>query len=135
MFYFGAGVTAVLIPVVFFVVPESVHWLARKQPAGALRDDQSRPDAHGPRAGRGVARRLAPMRGDGRSRTSSRPASSRSTVIVTLAYFFHITTFYFIVKWIPKIVVDLGFAAVVCGRRAGVDQRRRRDSAARCSGC
>jgi hypothetical protein len=33
-----------------------------------------------------------------------------STVIVTLAYFFHITTFYFIVKWIPKIVVDLGFA-------------------------
>ena len=31
--------------------------------------------------------------------------------IVTLAYFFHITTFYFIVKWVPKIVVDLGFAA------------------------
>jgi len=34
-----------------------------------------------------------------------------STVIVTLAYFFHITTFYFIAKWIPKIVVDLGFPA------------------------
>jgi MFS family permease len=32
------------------------------------------------------------------------------TTIVTLAYFFHITTFYFIVKWIPKIVVDMGFA-------------------------
>jgi MFS family permease len=31
-------------------------------------------------------------------------------VIVTLAYFFHITTFYFIAKWIPKIVVDLNFA-------------------------
>ncbi len=30
---------------------------------------------------------------------------------MTTAYFFHITTFYFIVKWIPKIVVDLGFAA------------------------
>ena len=29
---------------------------------------------------------------------------------MTLAYFFHITTFYFIAKWIPKIVVDLGFA-------------------------
>ena len=37
--------------------------------------------------------------------------SSPATVIVTLAYFFHITTFYFIVKWIPKIVVDMGFAA------------------------
>ena len=33
------------------------------------------------------------------------------TTIVTLAYFFHITTFYFIVKWIPKIVVDMGFPA------------------------
>ena len=31
-------------------------------------------------------------------------------MIVTLAYFFHITTFYFIVKWVPKIVVDMGFA-------------------------
>jgi MFS family permease len=34
-----------------------------------------------------------------------------STVIVTLAYFFHITTFYFIVKWVPKIVADFGFPA------------------------
>jgi MFS family permease len=33
------------------------------------------------------------------------------TTIVTLAYFFHITTFYFILKWVPKIVVDLGFDA------------------------
>src|SRR5215831_8705378 len=33
IFYFGATVTTVLIPVVFFFVPESIHWLARKQPA------------------------------------------------------------------------------------------------------
>ena len=32
------------------------------------------------------------------------------TIVVTLAYFFHITTFYFIVKWVPTIVVDMGFA-------------------------
>src|SRR6185295_10105612 len=31
------------------------------------------------------------------------------TVLVTLAYFFHIVTFYFILKWVPKIVVDFGF--------------------------
>ena len=37
VFYFGAAVTAMLIPVVFFVVPESVHWLARKQPVGRAR--------------------------------------------------------------------------------------------------
>jgi MFS family permease len=38
------------------------------------------------------------------------PGLVATTTIVTLAYFFHITTFYFIAKWIPKIVVDLGFA-------------------------
>ena len=32
-----------------------------------------------------------------------------TTMLVTLAYFFHITTFYYIIKWVPKIVVDMGF--------------------------
>jgi MFS family permease len=32
------------------------------------------------------------------------------TVLVTLAYFLHVTTFYYILKWVPKIVVDLGFS-------------------------
>ena len=32
----SAGATSALIPLVYFVMPESVHWLARKQPSGAL---------------------------------------------------------------------------------------------------
>ncbi len=36
IFYFGAAITAVFIPLVFVFVPESVHWLTQKQPAGAL---------------------------------------------------------------------------------------------------
>jgi MFS family permease len=36
VFYFGATVTVVMIPIVYFLMPESVHWLTRKQPAGAL---------------------------------------------------------------------------------------------------
>ena len=38
------------------------------------------------------------------------------TVIVTLAYFFHITTFYFIVKYMPTLVVDMGFAPSSAGQ-------------------
>lgn len=38
------------------------------------------------------------------------PQMARVTVLVTLAYFLHITTFYFILKWVPKIVVDMGFS-------------------------
>src|SRR5690606_39285873 len=39
------------------------------------------------------------------------PALLRTTVIVAAAYFFHIMTFYFILKWVPKIVADMGFSA------------------------
>src|ERR1700691_4412661 len=36
VFAFGAAATAAFIPLVFWLVPESVSWLCRRQPAGAL---------------------------------------------------------------------------------------------------
>ena len=110
VFYFGASVTAALIPVVFFGVPESVHWLARKQPEGALK----RINHALTRMGHAVVASLPTIPTDVRKRSIGdifAPGLLASTVIVTLAYFFHITTFYFIVKWVPKIVVDFGFPA------------------------
>jgi MFS family permease len=38
------------------------------------------------------------------------PQWLRVSVLLTLAYFLHVTTFYFVVKWVPKIVVDMGFS-------------------------
>ena len=35
--------------------------------------------------------------------------------VATAAYFFHITTFYYIVKWVPTIVVGMGFAPSSAG--------------------
>jgi benzoate transport len=110
VFYLGAVATAALIPVVYFVVPESVHWLARKQPANALAKINR---ALG-RMGHAAAAALPEMSADVRRRSAAdifAPGLVATTAIVTLAYFFHITTFYFIVKWVPKIVVDFGFAA------------------------
>jgi predicted MFS family arabinose efflux permease len=43
------------------------------------------------------------------------PTLARATVLLTFAYFAHIMTFYFILKWIPKIVADMGFAAPLAG--------------------
>jgi benzoate transport len=109
VFYFGAAVTAVLIPVVYLVVPESVHWLARKQPTGALEriNDALRRMRFSP------VTSLPEVPAAARTQTSAEifsPALATTTTLVTLAYFFHITTFYFIVKWIPQIVVTFGFA-------------------------
>ena len=32
-----------------------------------------------------------------------------TTLIISLAYVGHITSFYFVLKWVPKLVVDMGF--------------------------
>jgi benzoate transport len=109
IFYFGASVTALLIPVVYFVIPESVHWLARKQPVGALETINRALR----RLGHATVNALPEISASVRSRSIAeifQPGLVAITTIVTFAYFFHITTFYFIVKWIPKIVVDMGFA-------------------------
>jgi MFS family permease len=37
------------------------------------------------------------------------PQLVRVTVLLTLAYSLHVMTFYFMLKWVPKIVVDMGF--------------------------
>ena len=126
VFYFGSAVTAVLIPVVFFAVPESVHWLTRKQPAGALETVNRAMARMGHAADAVAARHSTGARARSRPATSSRRPCSRPPRIVTAAYFFHITTFYYLIKWVPKLVVDMGFAAVVGGRRAGVGERGRR---------
>ncbi|HLB43955.1 MAG TPA: MFS transporter, partial [Candidatus Limnocylindrales bacterium] len=110
VFYFGAAATATLVPIVFFLMPESVHWLARKQPNGAL-GAINRALA---RMGHQAVDTLPVVSADVRGRSVAdifAPGLAATTAIVTLAYFLHITTFYFIIKWIPKIVVDLGFAA------------------------
>jgi MFS transporter, AAHS family, vanillate permease len=114
VFYFGAAVTTVLIPVVFLLVPESVHWLARRQPAGALEKINRALS----RMGHATVAALPTLTAETRQRSISdifAPELMAGTVIVTLAYFFHITTFYFIAKWIPKIVADFGFPASSAG--------------------
>ena len=109
VFYFGAAATAAFIPLVLMFVPESVHWLARKQPDGAL-DRINRTLA---RMGHAAVGALPSISDDDRRRSVTdifAPGLLRTTVIVAAAYFFHIMTFYFVLKWVPKIVVDMGFA-------------------------
>jgi predicted MFS family arabinose efflux permease len=55
---------------------------------------------------------------DVRKRSSGdlfRPPLLTVTILATMAYFFHITTFYYIVKWVPTIVVGMGFAPSSAG--------------------
>ena len=109
VFYFGSLVTLIFIPLIYFFVPESIHWLTRKQPQGALEKINRILN----RLGKQSVSALPQIQANVRNRSVSDLFSNRliaTTLIVTAAYFFHITTFYFPIKWVPKIVVDMGFA-------------------------
>lgn len=109
VFHFGAAITAAFIPLVYVFIPESVHWLTRKQPAGAL----EKINRTLKRMGHAAITALPVISAEVRQRSVSdifKPGLITTTVLVTLAYFFHVTTFYFIIKWVPTIVVqDMGF--------------------------
>ena len=114
VFYFGAIMTAILIPVVYLLVPESVHWLARKQPDNAL----TKINASMTKLGHAVVSMLPEVPPTEQKKSIGdifSPALIATTLLVTAAYFFHINTFYFILKWTPKIVADMGFDASNAG--------------------
>ena len=109
VFYFGGFCTVAFIPLVLLLVPESVHWLTRKQPAGAL-EKINRTLA---RMGHAAVAALPTISAEVRKRSASdlfAPALIATTLLVAVGYFFHVTTFYFVLKWVPKIVVNMGFA-------------------------
>lgn len=110
VFVFGAIASACFIPIVLLFAPESVAFLLHRRPPDAL----ARINAMLARMGHSTIAAL-PDAAPGASRKApvtalfSR-ALARPTVLLTLAYLAHIMTFYFIIKWIPKIVVDMGYA-------------------------
>lgn len=112
--YFGAVITGLLIPAVYWLVPESIYWLAKKQPQGALEKINRT-------LGRmGLARieQLPPPTEEPGQQSAATIFSKgmwMPTLLLTIAYFLHVTTFYFILKWSPKIVADMGFAPHLAG--------------------
>jgi len=110
VFYLGASMTAICIPLVYFLVPESVHWLTHKQPDGAL----EKINRTLKRMGHVTINALPKISLEIRKRSIGDIFSVSLiaiTLIVTTAYFFHVMTYYFIVKWLPKIMFDMGFTA------------------------
>jgi MFS family permease len=90
IFVVGSLATLVMIPIVLLRLPESVSWLYTRRPPGAL--------------GAGAGQPNEQVR-------LTDPGYARKVILLTLVYTLHFITFYFLLKWVPKIVVDLGYPA------------------------
>jgi MFS family permease len=115
VFLLGFFMTLALVPVVYFFVPETVSWETRKQKPGAL----ERINATLKRMGHAAVAALPDVRSELAERSHDSIFSAkllRTTVIVTAAYFFHIMTFYFILKWTGVLVAEKGFQASQAGQ-------------------
>ena len=109
VFYFGACATALFIPLVLWLLPETVPFLCQSRRPGAL----NRLNRALIRIGQPAADAMPSTVAQVRQNTTDifRAPLVRTTIFLTTAYFMHIATFYFIIKWVPKIVTDMGFAA------------------------
>ena len=110
MFTAGAILSAAMIPVCYFLLPESVHWLTRKQPENAL----SRINAALTKIGQKTVAALPQLTPEMRNKSVLdifSPTMVAMTLLATAAYFFHIITFYYVLKWTPTIVTTMGIPA------------------------
>lgn len=114
VFLFGAIATGIFLPLTFLLLPESMGFLLQRRPANAL----ERLNVILLRFGHGQVTALPPP-GDIAAKASSRAlfasGLARTTVLLTAAFFAHMMTFYFILKWVPKIVADMGHAPSAAG--------------------
>lgn len=114
VFYFGTAVTALMIPLVWLMMPESVHWLVRKRPMNYL----ARINATMAKIGHQALAMIPEFPEEAQRKTFVDIFSKTmlaTTVCVTAAYFLHIVTFYFILKWVPQLVVQMGFSPASAG--------------------
>ncbi len=119
-FYLGAFVSFLFIPIVYFLVPETISYLERKRPQDALERMQNI------------------MRSLGHSVPTTLPTQEEEivsnvgvpglfknglaliTCILCFAYFANVATYYYFVKWLPTIVTDLGHTTSQATKVLGV---------------
>ncbi len=114
VFYFGAILTVIFLPLTWWLMPESISYLTHKRPAGALQKINRSLQRMGHQAIEAL-----PLQTEEPTHTSLarlfQPDLARVTMLLSIAYFTHIMTFYYIIKWIPKLVVDMGFSPALSG--------------------
>lgn len=110
VFLFGCVVTAVLIPIVALIVPETPAFFAALRPEGAVEKINRSLKAFSKPLISALPT-LSPTAAKPRvTDILSNPRLRPVTLLLAFGYMFHTITFYFILKWAVQIVSDTGFS-------------------------
>jgi len=121
MFIAGGSITIGLALVAFLLIPESLQFLCKKQPEGAL----NKVNATLTRLSRETLSALPAIDEKGSIFEADRqnilekmfslltPELRRSTLILWMSFFLCISTLYFLMSWVPKLFINLGYAPEV----------------------
>jgi benzoate transport len=116
VFFLGGAMTLLALPITWFMLPESIESLIARRPAHALhRVNATLAKLDHPQ----LSTLPANVAGDAAAGKTSSLFSSRlavPTLLLTIAYFAQIMLFYYVQKWVPKIIVDMGYDAAQAGR-------------------
>ena len=109
VFFVGAGLSIVMIPVVIYFMPESVDYLLVKQPKNALQ----RVNYLLKRMGHAeVSELVQPVASSGSENNIKESIWSdkyrRTTLLLWLTFFMTMFSLYFVMNWIPKLLVSTG---------------------------
>jgi MFS family permease len=114
VFWLGAGMTFAAVPLVLAFIPESVAWLSgRQNPRYLGRLNHSLLRLGYPTL-QAMPAAVIPHDLGSVGAVFRKPLLGR-TGLLSLAYLFHSLTFYFFLKWLPKLLVDMGFAPSTAG--------------------
>jgi benzoate transport len=110
IFLVGGVLSLAIIPLVYWGLPESVHFLLHRRPAGAL----DKINAILRRMQRGEIDALPPakpaMHTDKATFAIFAPQYLGRTLAIWFAYLVTLSAWYFVTNWTPKILVDAGLA-------------------------
>jgi Arabinose efflux permease len=113
VFMFGGVATAILIPVVYGTLPESLAFLLARRPSSALKKVNIILDRMGLDSVDALPKQASRF---GESKAAQPLERVRSMTIRTLfiwaSYFCVVGGFYFVMSWTPKLLVQAGMTAV-----------------------
>lgn len=111
VFGLGLGASLLLLPLVMVLLPEPIGTRIGRGPQAL-----ARLNAALARHGEAPLAGLPPARQRPRLGELFTPALRMTTLLLIAIYFLHVLTFYFILKWTPKIVNDMGWSPALAAQ-------------------